>query len=291
MPSALRSSLALLAAAALAACGSSDSTPTPTPTPAPTKNVTMNGGVTVFPPAVPFLGGATVDLSKFQLEVLDPLKVLLGRPIAEQRVCTPNTGPLAVAAAGTYSCAVPDATTITLGIIGNAIDTNATKIQSVVTSSGVHLPFCSSVACTNVTPGQVFNDAVPAFIIPDVFHTTVGALYSPVKTAAQLGTAGVIVVFVVNRTTGTAVSGATLTVPATHSVLYPNDTFTGVGTTTGVSGVAYVTGPPTASPINIVATKLPSLPACTATVTTGCLSPAQAGLQPGLAFVAPVTQQ
>jgi len=305
MSSALRSSLALLVAASLAACGS-DSKSTPTPT---AKNVTMTGKVEIFPPAVPLLGGATVDLTKIQLEALDPLKVLLQRPLADSRVCNPNTGPLSVNATGNYTCAIADATAITLGIVGNAIDTSTTKIQSVVTSSGLNGPFCTSATdCSNVTAGSTIPAALSAYVIPDAFHAAVGALYSPAKTPAQLGTGGVIVVFVVNPTTGATLSGVTLSMacltanPPTCSVLYPGDLgqtgFGAPGTSTGNTGIAYVTGAPTPTPLTITATRpgsTPPLVACNPTasppVTTNCLTPAQAGIQPGLAFVAVIPQR
>lgn len=288
MHSALRPSLAALVAASLSACGGSSKPP-------PAKSVVMNGVVTLFPPAASFFV-PTPDITKFQLDVLDPVKVLLGQGTAA-RICSPAQ-PLSLTVVpgqplptGSYTCAIPDATLIFLGIVGNIVDNNTTQIQTFTTSTGLHGPFCADSACANVTPGQVFSDTAPAFIIPDAFHEAVGALYTPQRTLAQLKGAGVIVVFVVDPVASQPIAGATVTAPGNYAVFYPDFGAPGAGNATDSSGVAYVTGPATTStPINIAASAT-GLPTCATATSTSCLPRTQAGLLPQLAFVAVVAKQ
>jgi hypothetical protein len=287
MRSVLKAFLALSLAAALAACGSNGNGST-------TLTVNLTGTAGYFPVAQSVLGAGlpAFDPTKWQIEVLDPLKVVLGAGTAGSRVCNPAVALSLTGATGAWTCNGIDAKAISLGIVGNMVDNNATKIQTATTSTGLKAPFCTDAACTGVTQGQTFA-AAPGFIIPDAFATILAQLAhnDPSATYADLANSGkgYILVWVLDTTvaTPTPIVGATLSgVPGTHTVSYPNSAFNGLGATTGTSGIAIVEGLATgAVPLNLGASTA-ALPSCNPpTVTTNCISSQPAGIANSFAFV------
>jgi hypothetical protein len=289
MRSALKAFLALSLATSLAACSSDGNGGSTTLT------VNLTGTASYFPVAEAVLAGAgaplpAFDPTKWQIEVLDPLKVVLGVGTAASRVCNPAVALSLTGATGAWTCNGIDAKAITLGIVGNMVDNNATKLQTVTTSTGLKSPFCVDVPCTGVTQGQTFT-AAPGFIIPDAFATILAQLiHGAGSDYADLANSGkgYILVWVLDTTVATPVgiAGATLSgVPGTHTVSYPNSTFTGLGASTGATGVAIVEVSATGATPIVLSASAAGLPACGGGVTTNCIASQPAGIANGFAFV------
>jgi len=288
----LKLSLAGLAAAALAlACGNDNKSTgtTDAGTPDAGREVTLNGAVTILPQAAPSLGATTVDMTKFSILLIEPVTLLLNP--GNITLATLGTGPVTAgttAGSGTYSIPI-DANRVTLAVVANVIDNGAgaagAKVQTTTTGTGVN---------RTIPAGETTHTATaPAFIIPDTFATVIAGRVG--TTPAAIGTSGYIVAMVLQGTT--PLTGATVTVtdPNAYTGTPPVLTRTaldGVGATTGASGIVIITADKAvgSQPLNLSASAT-GLPACATTTSTGCIGRTQAGIQAGIAFVAPMATQ
>jgi hypothetical protein len=288
-------SVALAAVLALACGGGNKTTTNP-------NLLTFKGtgatGLTVLPQAALVLtaaaGGTAYDIgpiTNFQVDLLDPIKLLLGGEAAARLGNSPVTPTQTATNSGDFTVTNVDRTTInplTPGLVVNILDNNTPKKQTTPTSTGVIATTSAGV----LPPGDTLTATAPAFIIPDAFADILAGLsLGAGKTHVDLGTGGSIVVLVVDRSTTppTPVAGAKLAPVPGHAIAYP--TFPGgvptPGTATDSTGLVVITGPATGtSPISIVADGTSVVPPCATTTSTGCLAAAAAGLSPGLNFVA-----
>ena len=289
--------------AALLACGSDDK-------PAD-QGVTLSGsgntGVQILPQAAQVLAGSPAadlgDMTKFQVDLIDPIKFLLsfGDEASARMGNSPVTPTNPTQNKADYKVIHVDATplaapTLTPGLVVNVLDTNSPKKQSTVTSTGVIALVPPAAAGGNYTlpAGKDLTADAPAFIIPDGFADLLAPLaLGAGKTHVELGAAGYILALVIDRATGTTVSGATVAAIPGHTITYPNVGSAGLtaGSATDALGLVLITGPATGtSPITISATTA-TLPVCAnPTTSTGCLVPASAGLTTNLAFIAPIVK-
>jgi len=291
----------LLAAALVLACGGSSNKTTTTPPDAgPTMSGTGTTGLMILPQAEAVLtagpGGAASadlgDMTKFQVDLIEPIKFLISGEAAARLGNSPVTPTNPTHNHADYAVTGIDRTALTAitpGLVVNVIDTNATKKQTTTTSTGV-------IACDplgQLPAGNSLTATAPAFIIPDAFADIIGAALAPPQTHVALGTSGYILALVIDRTTGTAVSGATVAPITSHIVTHLNFGPTGAtaGSATDYTGLVLITGPATGtSPITISASTA-TLPACASATATSCLAPASAGLTGNIAFVAPIVQR
>lgn len=287
-------------ALALASCGSSSTD----------EGVTLTGagdkGLQILPQAAQVLGAVNPaaanlgDMTKFQIDLIDPVAFLLsGGQEANARMgdspVTPtnpstNKADYKVTHVDRTNLAIPSSTP---GLVVNVIDNASPKRQTTTTSTGVIALVAPTTAGGPFTlpAGKALTADAPAFIIPDAFAELLGGLVG--KTGADLGAGGYILALIIDRTTGTTVSGAKVADIANHTITYPNVGPTGLvaGTATDSLGLVLITGIPTGqTPIKISATTS-SLPKCAdSTTSTNCLVEASAGLANNIAFVAPIVK-
>ncbi len=290
----LKLSLAGLAAAALAlACGNDNKSTgtTDAGTPDAGRQVTLNGAVTILPQGAPSLGATTVDMTKFSILLIEPITLLLNP--GNIALATLGAGAVTATAgatppAGTYAIPI-DANRVTLAVVANVIDNGAgpagAKVQTTTTATGVN---------RTIPAGETSHTATaPAFIIPDTFATVLAGRVG--TTPAAIGTSGYILAMVLQGTV--PLTGATVTVtdPNAYTGTPPALTATaldGTGATTGASGIVIITADKAvgSQPLNLSASAT-GLPACATTTSTGCIGTTQAGIQAGIAFVAPMATQ
>lgn len=285
--------------AALLACGS-DNKPAD-------EGVTLTGSgstaLQILPQAAQVLAAVNPptadlgDMTKFQVDLVDPIKFLLsfGDEASSRMGNSPVTPTNATRNKADYKIIHVDSTPLgvpsqTPGLVVNVLDTNSPKKQTTPTSTGV-------IALTppgTFPAGKNLTADAPAFIIPDAFADLLAPLaLGAGKTHVDLGAAGYILGFVVDRVAGAPVAGATVAPVPNHTVTHVNLGATGLtaGAATDALGLVLITGPATGtSPITISASS-PTLPVCPdPTASTNCLVPASAGLTNNIAFVAPIVK-
>ncbi len=247
------------------------------------------------------LGASITDMTKLRVTLVDPVKLLTAtatgsaNPVGAATLGGSAATPVATTANhASYTIPNVDRTTIvsTLGLVTLVTDTGSPQQQTTPTGTGV-------AAATTYAAGTGASVAAsaPAFVIPDTFADKIAiAVLGAGNTRANLvsATTGYVLAFILDRAAGTPVTGATVAAVAGHTVTHLNVGPGGTlvkGTATDALGLVVISGAATgATPVAISATSA-TLPACTTTVATGCLAPAQAGILPGVAFVAPVLKQ
>lgn len=281
-------SLALVGALALGACSSSKGNPvdsgtgtdTGTDTPAGIK-VTISGTAAKHP-LTPRLD-PTADFTQMVVAVVDPTTV----------IANPAAPPLAGGALDTTSGNCPcawsfdnvDISKITLGLVGIVDDGRAAGSHLWV-KTGTGAGAGSYIMMVQQNPMPITNR--PLFAVSKVTENKLAmfaAAFGPDNTVAPgvLETRGFMLASVVGKLSAGAapVAGATITTTDIRTnIIYPNDDFTGIQSTTAVHGTVLVV-PKSANPPSIVASWNIGAPAGD-TRTWGSLT---AGTSPGTAFV------
>jgi hypothetical protein len=253
--------------------------------------VTVSGTAAPDPLNAALLAGQTLDFSMLKVSIVDPAAVILN----------PNAAPLGSMAVDT-SMGNCDATNgckwmltgvnITnpnlLGLVGTLEDTRTGDARVwVKTGTGMGTMTDVANARANRTP---FPDR-RAFIVSRALEAKLGAFLGPALgttfAPGDLEARGFLIGHVLEKASSApvpaGVAGAKVTTPATTTpvafdVVYPNDTFTGVGTATGSSGIFIVVAK---SAMSVVATWSVVGPDATRTWT-----PQVAGTNPKNAYVA-----
>lgn len=318
----LKLSLAAATAVALAlACGSDNNNGTPdagNPDAGgtPDAGTKFTGTAAVFPVAAAVDTANAFALSGFQVQILDPTKVLAGSSTAAigQGNLTAGTTP----GTGSYSIDIdPSAINANSpGLITALVDGNTTKKQSAPAATGT-LAFGGTAPNFTKPTGATWTADAPAFVLPDTFIDKVAvAVLGAGKTHTDLAGPGYILAWVVDPIgAGTAqapqptgITGAKLLVLNTngspndqYTVFYPQGLATASptnGTATDATGVAVVrfTGTTPAGVLLIAvdtanSTGNPAACAPVGTPTTNCISVGQAGIRAGFQFVVPLNKR
>jgi hypothetical protein len=283
---------AVIALSALAAaCGDDDDDDGGNPPPGDNRIVTVNGNVTVFPPAAAALGDDT-DVSGLQVRLASALAeltpgntVFLGNsPQPLQNAAGKNA---------TYSVANVDMDDVGIAIIAHIDGAVGNPVQTHRVTTGIltveDIPTGDLPATFSIPTGPPpTGNGAPAFILPNVFEATMLAEVGESDRVAQ----GYILAFVTNGTAAIAdaqvvqvLNAANQDVTSDYTVLYPSLATPTPGvadTDTDATGTVVIfrnDGAATTAPVTIVARA----------GTTNYAG--RGGVQANTTFIAPLTPQ
>jgi len=289
--------LTLVGALAVGACSSSNGNPvdsgSDTGAPADTStaiNVAVSGTAAPHPLTTPVGMNPATDFSELQVAVVDPA-VVIANPSAPPLAGGPlNTMPANCGASGcAWSFDSVDISKISLGLVGIVDDTRTTNKLWVRTGTGAGAASFITMEKTTkapITDRRLFAVSKNTEAALAMFAAVV--LQDPSIVPGSLEARGFMLATVVGKLSEGAapVAGAMIT-PLNDSrtnVIYPNATFTGVGTTTAAHGTVLVVPKMAAdagTPTSIVASWMVTPPSGDSRTWANLT----AGTSPGTAFV------
>jgi len=276
---------ALAFAALMASCGGGSSAPANacTDPAAPRATVTSGPFPALLLPGVPAadLGTPALTVSSFQLQLVEPVRFATGG------FASAGLGSsAAIGAGGDWSTTGVNPACVGVGILSATVEAGRTDF---VVLTGVLQTVPAGSTSVPVTS--------PSYAVPRAFLERIAGLVG-ISALAE----GFVVVYVppaVNGAGGVTVTATPVTAPPAgglHTVHNPDAAFAAAPASGGTAGhgIAVVrrTGPagfPLQLDIAVAAGA--ALPACSASVTTGCWVPAQGSAIPRAAFVAPITSR